>query len=65
MAISNSTKKIELNYDDVRDMILTEKVHMKDSREFSGTDLALNVDNQCRGPIKSKNMSRNKSRSGQ
>lgn len=41
--MSNSTGKMKLNYDDVYDMILAKEVCRRDSGEFSGLGLALNV----------------------
>ena len=44
MAVSNSTGKAKLKYDDIRDLVLAEEVRRKDSGELLGSGSALNVD---------------------
>jgi acyl-activating enzyme 14 len=42
-AMSNSTGKSKLKYDDIRDLILAEEVRKKDSGESSSSGSALNI----------------------
>ena len=75
MAVSNSTGKEKLKYNDIRDLILAEEICRRDAGETSGSGSALNLEtrgrdndrNSNRGRSKSKNSNRNrsKSRSGQ
>ena len=75
MAVSNSTRKEKLKYNDIRDLILVEEIRRKDASESSGSGSALNLEtrdrgndrNSNRGRSKSRNSNRNrsKSRSGQ
>ena len=75
MVVSNSTGKEKLKYNDIRDLILAEKIHKRDAGESSGSGFALNLEtkgksndkNSNRGRSKSRNSNRNrsKSRSGQ
>ena len=75
MAVSNSTGKEKLKYNDIRDSILAEEIHRRDAGETSGSGSALNLEtrgrdndrNSNRNKSKSKNSNRNrsKSRSGQ
>ena len=75
MAVSNSTGKEKLKYNDIRDLILAEEIRRRDADETLGSGSALNLEtrgrgndkNSNRGRSKSKNSNRNrsKSRSGQ
>ena len=75
MAVSNSTGKEKLKYNDIRDLILAEEIRRRDVGETSGSGSALNLEtrgkgndrNSNRGRSKSRNSNRNrsKSRSGQ
>ena len=75
MAVSNSTGKEKLKYNDIRDLILVEEIRRRDASETSGSSYVLNLEtrdrgnekNSNRGRSKSKNSNRNrsKSRSGQ
>ena len=75
MAVSNSTGKEKLKYNDIRDLILAEKIRRRDGGETSGSGSALNLETRDRdnnrnlnqGRSKSKNSNRNRSkyRSGQ
>ena len=75
MAISNSTGKEKLKYNDIRDLILAEEIRRRDASETSGSSSTLNLEtrgrgnnrNSNRGRSKSRNSNRNisKSRSGQ
>ena len=75
MAVSNSTGKEKLKYNDIRDLILAEKIRRRDASETLGSGSALNLETRGRdndrdsnqGKSKSRNSNRNrsKSRSGQ
>ena len=75
IAVSNSTKKEKLKYNDIRDLILAEEICRRDVGEISGFGSALNLEtrgrcnnkNSNRGRLKSRNSNQNrsKSRSGQ
>uniref|UniRef100_A0A7N2RFG7 Integrase catalytic domain-containing protein n=1 Tax=Quercus lobata TaxID=97700 RepID=A0A7N2RFG7_QUELO len=60
MAVSNSTGKEKLKYNDIRDLILTEEIRRRDAGESSGSGSALNLEtrgrghfrNQCKSPKK-------------
>jgi hypothetical protein len=49
MALSNSTGKSKLSYEDVRDLIFSEEIHKKDASETSGFGVALNLEAKGRG----------------
>jgi hypothetical protein len=49
IAVSNSTRKSKLKYKDIRDLILSEKVHRKDSGEASSSCSALNLETRAKG----------------
>ena len=71
MAISNSTGKEKLKYNDIQDLILVEEIRKKDAGEISGSSSALNLEtkgmgndrNSNRGRSKSRNSNRNRSKS--
>ena len=75
MAVSNSTGKEKLKYNDIRDLILAEEICRRDVGETLGLGSGLNLEtrgrdndrNSNRGRSKSKNSNQNrsKSRSGQ
>ena len=75
MAVSNSTGKEKLKYNDIRDLILAKEICRRDASETSRSGSALNLEtigrsnnrNSNRGKSKSRNSNRNrsKSRSGQ
>ena len=75
MAVSNSTGKEKLKYNDIRDLILVEEIRRRDVGETSGSGSTLHLEtrgrcnnrNSNRGRSKSRNSNRNinKSRSGQ
>ena len=75
MAVSNSTGKEKLKYNDIRDLILAEEICRRDVGETSGFGSGLNLEtrgrdndrNSNRGRSKSRNSNQNrsKSRSGQ
>ena len=55
MAISNSTRKEKLKYNDIRDLILTEEIHRRDAGETSGSGSTLNLEIRGRGNDKNSN----------
>ena len=71
MAVTNSTGKEKLKYNDIRDLILVEEIRRRDAGETSGSGSALNLKtrgrginrNSNRGKSKSKNSNRNRSKS--
>ncbi|RVW31691.1 Retrovirus-related Pol polyprotein from transposon TNT 1-94 [Vitis vinifera] len=75
MAVSNSTGKEKLKYNDIRDLILAEEIRRRDAGETSGSGSALNLEtrgrgnnrnsNQGRSNSRNSNRNRSKSRSGQ
>ena len=65
IVVSNSSRKVKLNFDDTRDLILAERVRRIDSGEVFGSWSALNVENRDRSNKKddrSLNRGRSKSR---
>ena len=44
MTISNSTGKEKLKYNDIRDLILAEEIHRRDTGETSGFGSTLNLE---------------------
>ena len=70
-AVSNSTGKEKLKYNDIRDLILAEEIRKRDASETSGSGSALNLETRGkgnnrksnRGRSKSKNSNRNRSKS--
>ena len=75
MAISNSTEKEKLKYNDIQDLILGEEIRRRDADETSGSSSALNLEtrgrcnnrnlNRGRSKSRNSNWNRSKSRSGQ
>ena len=62
MAVSNSTRKEKLKYNDIRDLILAEEIRRKDAGETSGFGSALNLETRGRGNNRNSNRGRSKSR---
>ena len=65
MIVSNYLGKAKLKYDDIRDLILAEKVRRKYSGELLCSGSSLNVDNQRKGnkrDDKNSNKGRSKSK---
>ena len=62
MAISNSTRKEKLKYNDIRDLILAEEIYRRDAGETSGSGFALNLETRGRGNDRNSNWGRSKSR---
>ena len=75
MAISNSTRKEKLKYNDIQDLILAEEMRRRDAGQISGSGSALNLETRSRGngrnsnrgrsKFRNSNRNRSKSRSGQ
>ena len=55
MAVSNSTGKEKLKYNDIRDLILAEEIRRRDAGEASGSGSALNLETRDRGNDKNSN----------
>ena len=62
MAVSNSTGKEKFKYNDIRDLILAEKIRRRDAGETSGSGSALNLETRGRGNDRNSNRGRSKSR---
>ena len=62
MTVSNYKGKGKLKYNDIRDLILAEKIHRRDAGETSGSSSALNLKTRDRGNDKNSNQGRSKSR---
>ena len=62
MVVSNSTGKEKLKYNDIRDLILAEKIRIRDAGETSGSSFALNLETKGRGNDRNSNRGRSKSR---
>ncbi|RVX12493.1 Retrovirus-related Pol polyprotein from transposon TNT 1-94 [Vitis vinifera] len=62
MAVSNSTGKEKLKYNDIRDLILAEEIRRRDAGETSGSGSALNLETRSRGNNRNSNQGRSNSR---
>ena len=62
MAVSNSTGKEKLKYNDIRDLILAEEIHRRDAGETLGSSSTLNLETRGRGNDRNSNRGRSKSR---
>ena len=62
MAISYSTGKEKLKYNDIRDLILAEEIRKIDVDETSGSGSVLNLEIRGKGNDKNSNWGRSKSR---
>ena len=62
MTVSNSTRKENLKYNDIRDLILAEEIYRRDVGETSGSGFALNLKTRGRGNDRNSNWGRSKSR---
>ena len=60
MAVSNSTRKEKLKYNDIRDLILAEEIRRRDAGETSGSSSALNLETKGRGNDRNSNRGRSK-----
>ena len=61
MAVSNSTRKEKLKYNDIQDLILAEEICRRDAGETSRYGYALNLETRGRGNDKNSNWSKSKS----
>ena len=61
-AVSNSTRKEKLKYNDIRDLILVEEIHKRDASETLGSSSALTLKTRGRGNDRNSNRGRSKSR---
>ena len=55
MAVSNSTGKEKLKYNDIRDLILAEEIRRRDAGETSGSGSALNLETRGRSNNRNSN----------
>ena len=55
MAVSNSTRKEKLKYNDIRDLILAEEIHRRDAGESLRSSSALNLETRGRGNDRNSN----------
>ena len=62
MAVSNSTGKEKLKYNDIQDLILAEEIRRRDASETSGSGSTLNLETRGRGNDRNSNRSRSKSK---
>ena len=62
MAVSNSTGKEKLKYNNIRDLILAEEIRRRDASESSGSGSVLKLETRGRGNDKNSNWGRSKSR---
>ena len=62
MAVSNSTGKEKLKYNDMRDLILVEEIRRRDAGETSRSGSTLNLETRGRGNDRNLNQGRSKSR---
>ena len=59
IAVSNSTGKEKLKYNDIQNLILTEEIRRKDAGETSGSGSTLNLATRGRGNDKNSNRDQN------
>ena len=62
LAVSNSTRKEKLKYNDIRDLVLVEEIHRRNASETLWSDSALNLETRDRGNDRNLNQGRSKSR---
>ena len=62
MAVSNSTGKEKLKYNDIRDLIMAEKICRRDVGETLGSGSTLNLKTRSRDNDRNSNRDRSKSR---
>ena len=62
IAVSNSTGKEKLNYNDIRDLILAEEIRKRDAGETLGFGSTLNLETRGRGDDRNSNWGKSKSR---
>ena len=62
MAVTNSTGKEKLKYNDIRDLILVEEIRRRDAGETSESSSALNFETRGKGNDRNSNRGKSKSR---
>ena len=62
MAVSNSTGKEKLKYNNIQDLILAKEIHRRDAGETLRSSFALNLETKGRGNDRNSNRGRSKSR---
>ena len=62
IAISNSTGKEKLKYNDIRDLILAKNIHKRNTGETSRSGSALNLETRGKGDDRNSNWGKSKSR---
>ena len=62
MAVSNSTGKEKIKYNDIRDLILAEEIRRRDASETSRSGSTLNLETRGRDNSRNSNRGRSKSR---
>ena len=62
MAVSNSTVKEKLKYNDIQDLVMVKEIRKRDAGETSGSGSALNLETRGRGNDRNSNQGRSKSR---
>ena len=62
MAVSNSTRKEKLKYNDMRDLVLAEEIYKRDASETLRSGSSLNLETKGRGNDRNSNWGKSKSR---
>ena len=62
IAVSNSTGKEKLKYNDIRDLILAEEIRKRNAGETLGSGSTLNLETRGRGDDRNSNWGKSKSR---
>ena len=62
MAVSNSTGKEKVKYNDIQDLILAEEIRKRDAGETLGFGSTLNLETRGRGDDRNSNWGKSKSR---
>ena len=62
MAVSNSTGKEKLKYNNIQDLVLAKEIRRRDAGETSGSGSILNLETRGRGNDRNSNRDRSKSR---
>ena len=62
MAVSNSTGKEKLKYNDIRNLVMAEEIRKRDASETLGFGFALNLETRGRGNSRNSNRAKSKSR---
>ena len=62
MAVSNSTGKEKLKYNNIRDLVLVGEIHRRDAGQTSGSGSALKLETRGKGNDRNSNRGRSKSK---